>query len=64
MSIGKRAEHKAETAKGATKKAVGKATGNERLEAEGRAEEAAGRTKQAGDKMRQAGKKIKDAFKI
>ncbi|WP_084729946.1 CsbD family protein [Streptacidiphilus neutrinimicus] len=56
MSVSKKAAHKAETVKGGVKKAVGRATGDRSLEAEGRADQAKGDTKQAGAK-------IKDAFK-
>ncbi|PQP14489.1 CsbD family protein [Rhodococcus opacus] len=63
MSIVKKLRHKTETAEGATKKTVGKTLGNERMEAEGRAEQAKGNTKQTGDKLKQAGQKIKHTFK-
>jgi uncharacterized protein YjbJ (UPF0337 family) len=56
MSIGKKIAHKAEAAKGATKKFFGRATGNTRLRTEGRVDQIKGNTKQAGAKM-------KDAFK-
>jgi uncharacterized protein YjbJ (UPF0337 family) len=56
MSIGKKLAHKAEAAKGATKKFFGRATGNTRLRTEGRADQFKGNTKQAGAKL-------KDAFK-
>jgi uncharacterized protein YjbJ (UPF0337 family) len=56
MSIAKKAAHKAEAVKGGAKKTVGRATGNERLQAEGRGDQVKGNTKQAGAK-------IKDAFK-
>jgi uncharacterized protein YjbJ (UPF0337 family) len=56
MSVGKKIAHKAEAAKGAAKKFVGRATGNTRLRVEGRLDQAKGNTKQAGDKL-------KDAFK-
>jgi uncharacterized protein YjbJ (UPF0337 family) len=56
MSIGKKIGHKAEAAKGSTKKVVGRLTGNRRLEAEGRTGQAKGNIKQAADR-------IKDAFK-
>lgn len=42
-------------AKGAVKEAVGKVTGNEKLEAEGKAEQAKADVKKAGDD-------VKDAF--
>jgi uncharacterized protein YjbJ (UPF0337 family) len=56
VSIFKKFRHKAETAKGKTKKSTGRITGNRRLKTEGRADHVAGETKQATDK-------IKDAFK-
>ena len=56
MSIGRKIAHKAEAAKGATKKFVGRATGNTRLRSEGRIDQFKGNTKQAGAK-------VKDAFK-
>jgi uncharacterized protein YjbJ (UPF0337 family) len=45
MSIGKKLAHKAEAAKGATKKYFGRATGNTRLRTEGRAGQARGNSK-------------------
>lgn len=56
MTIVKKIEHKAETAKGTTKKVTGRITGNRRLRAKGRATQASGDIKQAADKA-------KDAFK-
>jgi uncharacterized protein YjbJ (UPF0337 family) len=56
MSIAKKVAHKAEAVKGSAKKTVGRATDNERLQAEGRGDQVKGNTKQAGAK-------IKDAFK-
>ncbi|ART69866.1 MULTISPECIES: CsbD family protein [Mycobacterium] len=56
MSVGKKIAHKAEAAKGAVKKLIGRATGNTRLRAEGRADQFKGNAKQAGAK-------VKDAFK-
>jgi len=56
MTIGKKIAHKAEAAKGTTKKIIGRATGNTRLRIEGRVDQIKGNTKQAGDKL-------KDAFK-
>ncbi|PND57265.1 CsbD family protein [Mycobacterium sp. ENV421] len=56
MSIGKKLAHKAQAAKGATKKYLGRATGSTRLRTEGRVDQFKGNTKQAGDK-------IVDAFK-
>ncbi|MEU5387910.1 CsbD family protein, partial [Kitasatospora cineracea] len=51
-----KAENTGEKIKGAVKKNVGKAVGNERLEAEGRTEQAKGDLKQAGEN-------VKDAFR-
>ena len=56
MSIAKKIAHKAEAVKGGAKKTTGRATGNDRLQAEGRGDQVKGNTKQAGAK-------IKDAFK-
>ncbi|SEL26496.1 CsbD family protein [Streptacidiphilus jiangxiensis] len=56
MSISKKAAHKAEAVKGGAKKAVGRATGDRALEAEGRGDQIKGDAKQAGAK-------VKDAFK-
>lgn len=63
MSIMKKIRHKAETAGGATKKTVGKGLGNERMEAEGSADQAKGQAKQVGDKLKEAGQKVKHVFK-
>lgn len=49
-------EHKAEELGGKTKEALGRATDDEQLEAEGRGEQTKANLKQAGDK-------VKDAFK-
>ncbi|MEE1756629.1 CsbD family protein [Streptomyces sp. SP18CS02] len=51
----KRLSAKADKAKGAVKENVGRAVGNERMTAEGRAERAKG-------DLRDAGQKAKDAF--
>ncbi len=56
MSAEDEVKNTAETAKGKVKEGVGKATGNESLEAEGHADQAKGDLKQAGEK-------IKDVFK-
>jgi uncharacterized protein YjbJ (UPF0337 family) len=54
MSIAKKIAHKAEAVKGAFKKTAGRATGNRRLRAEGRADQAKGNLKQAGAKVKDA----------
>ncbi|MFI5977562.1 CsbD family protein [Streptomyces sp. NPDC051452] len=56
MAGNQKGKSKIEQAKGKTKEAVGRAVGNERLEAEGRAEGAKG-------DARQAKEKAKDVFK-
>ncbi|MFH9354632.1 CsbD family protein [Kitasatospora sp. NPDC017646] len=56
MSANDKIKNAADKAKGAVKEGVGKVTGNERLEAEGRADKAKGDVKQAGEH-------IKDAFR-
>ena len=56
MGIDDKIDNKAQEAAGKVKEGVGKATDDERLEAEGRGD-------QALSKVKQAGEKIKDAFK-
>ncbi|MFC5061686.1 CsbD family protein [Actinomycetospora atypica] len=56
MSESKKADNKAEELVGKVKETVGRTVGNEKLEAEGRAEQGKANVKQAGEK-------IKDAFK-
>ncbi|PYC87605.1 CsbD family protein [Streptomyces tateyamensis] len=54
MSAGKKAKHTAQTVKGKAKEATGKAVGNERLAAKGKAEQVKGDTFQAGQKAKDA----------
>jgi uncharacterized protein YjbJ (UPF0337 family) len=56
MGTDDKIENAAEEAMGNVKEGVGKATDNERLEAEGK-------TDQASANIKQAGEKVKDAFK-
>ncbi|MFD3701913.1 CsbD family protein [Nocardia sp. NPDC058658] len=56
MSTSKKIANSVEATKGRVKKVIGRATGNRRLEAEGRVEQVKGNLKQSGAK-------IKDAFK-
>jgi uncharacterized protein YjbJ (UPF0337 family) len=56
MSAEDKVTNIAETAKGKAKEGLGKATGDESLEAEGQGDQAKGDLKQAGEK-------VKDAFK-
>jgi uncharacterized protein YjbJ (UPF0337 family) len=56
MGLDNKVSNKAEEVKGQTKETVGKATDDEELETEGRADQTKGNLKQAGEK-------IKDVFK-
>ena len=56
MSDSKKVDNKAEELKGKGKETMGKAVGNEQMEAEGKADQTKGNLKQAGEK-------VKDAFK-
>jgi uncharacterized protein YjbJ (UPF0337 family) len=56
MGIGDKLENTKDDLMGKGKEAAGKATDNERLEAEGRAD-------QSKSDVKQAGEKVKDAFK-
>ena len=56
MAFDDKVDNKSEEFGGKVKEGVGKATDDERLEAEGKAD-------QTGSKLKQAGEDIKDAFK-
>ena len=56
MGVGDKIENMKDDLTGKGKEAAGKATDNERLEAEGRGD-------QASADLKQAGEKVKDAFK-
>ena len=56
MGIGDKIENMKDDVTGKAKEGAGKATDNERLEAEGRAD-------QSEADLKQAGEKVKDAFK-
>ncbi len=56
MGIGDKIQNAAQDAAGKVKEAAGKVTDNERLEAEGQADQVAADVKQAGEK-------VKDVFK-
>ena len=56
MGLDDKLSNSGEDLKGKAKEATGKATGNERLEAEGKGDQAKADVKQAGEK-------VKDAFK-
>lgn len=55
MGLDDKAENKAEDLRGKAKEAVGRATDDEEMEAQGRAD-------QAKSDIKQAGEKVKDAF--
>ncbi|WP_436757689.1 CsbD family protein [Streptosporangium sp. V21-05] len=55
--------NKAEELGGKVKEGAGRATGDERLEAEGRTDQADSHLKQAGEKLKDGVEKVKDAFK-
>ena len=59
MSSTDKAKNKAQEVKGKVKEKTGKAVGNERLEAEGVADQTAGNVKQAGEKVKDVGKNLK-----
>ncbi|GAA4774872.1 CsbD family protein [Actinomycetospora chlora] len=56
MASEDKADNKAQELKGKVKETVGKAVGNEKLEAEGKKDQTVGSLKNAGEK-------VKDAFK-
>lgn len=56
MAFDDKVDNKAEEVGGKVKEGVGKATDDERLEAEGKAD-------QSGSKLKQAAENVKDAFK-
>jgi uncharacterized protein YjbJ (UPF0337 family) len=59
VSATDKAKNKAQEVKGKAKEAAGKTVGNERLEAEGVADQTAGNAKQAGEKVKDVGKSLK-----
>jgi uncharacterized protein YjbJ (UPF0337 family) len=62
MSTENKAKNTAEKVEGAIKETAGKATGDESLEAEGKADKAKGNLKQAGEHVKDAVKNVaKDA---
>jgi uncharacterized protein YjbJ (UPF0337 family) len=63
MGMDDKASHKGEDLKGKAKETTGKATGNERLEGEGKGDQASASVKSAGEKAKDAASDVKDAFK-
>jgi uncharacterized protein YjbJ (UPF0337 family) len=57
MSTVDKAKDKAQVAKGKTKSAAGRASGNKKLEREGKADQVSGNLKQAGEKVKDAATK-------
>jgi uncharacterized protein YjbJ (UPF0337 family) len=57
MGLGKKAKDKAKIIKGKTKKHAGKATGNDRLKAKGKATEVTGKLKLKGQKAKDSVKR-------
>ena len=60
MAAEDKAKNKAEELKGKAKEAVGKGTGNEQWEAEGKADQGKSNVKQAGEKIKDAAKNVFD----
>jgi uncharacterized protein YjbJ (UPF0337 family) len=58
MGFDDKVEHKAEEIKGAAKEGYGDATDDERLQAEGQADQDTAKVKQAGDKVKDAVKGV------
>jgi len=63
MGFGDKIENKAEDAKGKVKEGVGDATDDERMEAEGKADQRDASLKNAGENVKDAADDVKDAFK-
>jgi uncharacterized protein YjbJ (UPF0337 family) len=61
MAAEDKAAHKATELKGKVKQGAGEVTGDEDLQAEGKADETEGHVKQAGDKIKDAAHNVKDA---
>jgi uncharacterized protein YjbJ (UPF0337 family) len=57
MGLGKKAKDKVKIIKGKTKKHAGKATGNDRLKAKGKAAEVTGKLKLKGQKAKDSAKR-------
>ena len=55
--------HKIEEGTGAAKEKFGKATDNEDLEADGRADQTEGKAKQAGEHVKDAGRDVRNTAK-
>ncbi len=62
MSFTDKAKNKAEELTGKAKQGIGEATDNERLYAEGAAQETAAHAGQAGEHVKDAGRDVRDAL--
>ncbi|MFD7006598.1 MULTISPECIES: CsbD family protein [Rhodococcus] len=60
MGIADKASNKAEDLKGQAKEATGKATGDQDLRDEGKADQASSAVKDAGEKVKDTAKNLKD----
>ena len=63
MGLGDKISNKKEDLGGKAKEGTGKATGDERLEGEGKGDQASASAKDGVEKVKDAGKDVKDAFK-
>jgi uncharacterized protein YjbJ (UPF0337 family) len=63
MGMDDKASHEAEDLKGKAKETTGRATGNQRLEGEGKGDRTSASAKKAGDKAKGAVEDAKDAFR-
>ena len=63
MGIADKAKNEAENLKGKGKEAVGRATGNESLEAEGNADQASAQAKKAGEHVKDTAHDVKESAK-
>lgn len=62
MGTHDKVSNEAQNVKGKVKEAVGSATGNDRLENEGKTDQAKASAKDLGEKMKDTASKIKDAI--
>jgi uncharacterized protein YjbJ (UPF0337 family) len=62
MGMDDKADNEATDLKGKVKESAGKATGNENLEAEGKADQGEAKVKKAGEHLKDAAGNLKDTF--
>jgi uncharacterized protein YjbJ (UPF0337 family) len=62
MGIDDKASNQGQDLKGKAKEATGKATGDDSLEAEGKADQTSAKVKGAGEHVKDAAKDVKDGF--